>query len=214
MDNLELYNKVKAVPKEAQKTITGGRMNGKTDINPMWRIKTLTENFGPCGIGWYYEIIDTDFRSGAGGEVAVFVTINMYVKHDGEWSKPIQGTGGNMFLTNEKSGLRTSDEAIKMALTDAISVSCKALGVGAEVYWDKDKTKYDGQENRQPVQSNQAQGDYEKNVKILLGMIAEAKDEKQLVSIWNLNKDYQKDSAVLSALKKRKEELKQKQDAA
>ena len=29
-----------------------------------------------------------------------------------------------------------------MALTDAISVSCKALGVGADVYWDKDDTKY------------------------------------------------------------------------
>ena len=54
MDNLELYEKVRAVPDSAKKKISGGRMNGKTDINPMWRIKTLTEQFGPCGIGWYY----------------------------------------------------------------------------------------------------------------------------------------------------------------
>jgi hypothetical protein len=33
-----------------------------------------------------------------------------------------------------------------MAYTDAISVACKMLGVGADVYWDKDTTKYDKQE--------------------------------------------------------------------
>ena len=29
-----------------------------------------------------------------------------------------------------------------MATTDAISVACKSLGMGADVYWDKDRTKY------------------------------------------------------------------------
>lgn len=29
-----------------------------------------------------------------------------------------------------------------MATTDAISVACKQLGIGADIYWDKDKTKY------------------------------------------------------------------------
>lgn len=35
-----------------------------------------------------------------------------------------------------------SDECFKMALTDAISVAAKAIGIGADVYWEKDKTKY------------------------------------------------------------------------
>ena len=48
MSNLDLYNKVRTVPPEAQKKITGGRLNGMTDINPMWRIKALTEQFGIC----------------------------------------------------------------------------------------------------------------------------------------------------------------------
>ena len=34
MGNLDLWNKVKAVPPEAQKTIGGGRLRGMTDINP------------------------------------------------------------------------------------------------------------------------------------------------------------------------------------
>jgi hypothetical protein len=32
---------VRVVPNEAKKEIKGGRLSGFTDINPMWRIKTL-----------------------------------------------------------------------------------------------------------------------------------------------------------------------------
>ena len=57
MDNLYYYNQGRAVPEEAKKEIRGGRLSGKTDINPVWRIKKLTELFGPCGIGWYYKSV-------------------------------------------------------------------------------------------------------------------------------------------------------------
>ena len=56
--NMDLYNRVRAVPKEAKSTIKGGRLKGMTDIKPIWRIERLTEEFGPCGIGWYYTIDD------------------------------------------------------------------------------------------------------------------------------------------------------------
>jgi hypothetical protein len=45
MENLTIYNAVRKVPSEAQRTIPFGPMKGKTDINPMWRIKALTEQF-------------------------------------------------------------------------------------------------------------------------------------------------------------------------
>lgn len=151
MNNLEIYDKVRAVPKEAQKTIAGGRLKGMTDINPMWRIKALTEQFGPCGIGWKYIIKDKHLEAGANGEVAAFVDIDLYYKHNDAWSEAIPGTGGSMFVAKEKSGPFTSDECYKMALTDAISVACKSLGFGANVYWDKDKTKYDKTEEPKPT---------------------------------------------------------------
>lgn len=142
MDNLQIYNAVREVPKTAMKTIGAGRLKGMTDISPMWRIKCLTEQFGPCGIGWYYDIVEKWLEPGAGGEVAAFVRILLYIKYNGEWSKPIEGIGGSSFIASEKSGLHTSDECYKMALTDAISVACKALGMGADVYWQGDNTKY------------------------------------------------------------------------
>lgn len=144
MENLEIYNSLRVVPEEAKKKIEGGKLKGKTDINPMWRIKALTERFGPCGIGWKYEIKDKKLEHGAKGEIAAFVDIDLFYIQDGIWSEPIPGTGGAMFVATEKQQLVTNDECFKMALTDAISVAGKALGLAADVYYEKDSTKYDG----------------------------------------------------------------------
>lgn len=158
MNNMELYNIFRVVPTEAKKEIKGGRLAGFTDINPMWRIKTLTEQFGVCGFGWYYEILEEKIEEGANGEKVAFVKINLYIKQNDEWSKPIQGTGGSSFIAKERNGLYTSDECFKMALTDAISVSCKALGIGADVYFNKDRSKYDtGGELQSKAELSEAQ---------------------------------------------------------
>ena len=140
--NLEIYNKVRSVPPEALSQIKGGRQSGKSSINPMWRIKTLTEQFGPVGIGWYIEVLKKEILVGGNEEQSAFVDIHLYVKDGEEWSKPIYGTGGSSFVAKESKGLYTSDECFKMALTDAISVACKHLGIGADVYFETDRDKY------------------------------------------------------------------------
>lgn len=146
MENLEIYESVRAVPKEAQKEIKGGRLNGMTDINPMWRIKKLTEEFGPCGIGWKYEVVNKWLETAmAKDEITANVEIKLYYKWKGEWSEPVPGIGGSMLVAAEKKGLYVNDECYKMALTDAISVACKSLGMGADIYWQKDNTKYNDQ---------------------------------------------------------------------
>lgn len=142
MENLELYNKVREVPQDAKKTISAGRIKGFTDINPMWRIKCLTEQFGPCGIGWYYKTVEK-WTETVVDETCAFVMIELYVLYDGKWSQPISGTGGSRLATKERSGVYVSDECYKMATTDALSVACKNLGIGADVYWKEGKTKYD-----------------------------------------------------------------------
>lgn len=142
MENMELYDSFRAVPENAKRSINAGRLKGKTDINPMWRIKALTERFGPCGIGWKYEITNQALQNGANGEIAAFVDIRLSYKVGDVWSEPVYGVGGSMFVVKERNGLYTSDECFKMALTDAISVAAKALGIGADVYWQADTTKY------------------------------------------------------------------------
>ena len=177
--NILIYNQVREVPKEAQKPITGGRLKGMTDINPMWRIKTLTEQFGPAGLGWYTEIIDQWLEEGANDEVVAFMKIHLYIKDADSWSKPIVGIGGSSFISKEKNGLYTSDEAFKMAYTDALSISCKALGIGADIWWKNDTSKYNKVENEQPTTQQEQKA--ESNVEKLAS-------EKQLNYIYSLVK--------------------------
>ena len=142
MANMEIWGQLEKTPKEAQKEINAGRLKGFTDINPMWRLKRLTEVFGPCGIGWKYEIVNTYTIPGANDEVAAFVDIRLYYKQGNEWSEGVPGLGGSMFVSKEKNGMHTSDECFKMALSDAIGTACKALGMSADIYFSKDRSKY------------------------------------------------------------------------
>ena len=136
MDNMQIYNAGRAVPAEAQKQFSNGKFSG-TDINPMWRIKKLTELFGPAGVGWYVDNVVE--RCEEHGETTMaIVNLELYIKVDGEWSKPIYGTGGNVLLNKG----RASDEGYKMAFTDALSIACKSLGIGADIWFANDTTKY------------------------------------------------------------------------
>lgn len=193
--SLELYNKVRSVPLEAQKQILGGRLKGMTDINPMWRIKRLTEEFGICGIGWKIELINKWIEDGAENERACFVEIMLYIKSEGEWSDGILGIGGSSFISKESRGLYTSDECFKMALTDAISVACKMLGFGADIYWQKDRSKYDIKKSE----------DVEDKINADLAKI---KTLAGLEEYFNNNKDKQKDNKAFNRLvTRRKSEL-------
>lgn len=153
MEKLDLYNRIKDVPLEAQKSIAGGRLSGMTDINPMWRIKKLTEIFGACGVGWKTQNVTFDYypieippktpEGTSNKEIICFCRLELlYKTESGEWSEPLQGFGGSMLAAMEKSGLHTNDECQKMAYTDAIGVAGKALGLGGAVYWQNDRTKY------------------------------------------------------------------------
>jgi hypothetical protein len=137
---MEIWNKLKRPPKEALKLIQGGRLKGMSDISPQWRYQVMTETFGPVGKNWWYEIVRTWTESTADGQISAFVEIKLFI----EDMRPIPGIGGSMLYAKEKNGLYHSDECYKMALTDALGVALKLLGVAADIYaglWDGSRYK-------------------------------------------------------------------------
>ena len=157
MDNMVIWQALEKTADEAKKPIEAGRLKGFTDINPCWRMKRLTEVFGPCGIGWKFEICNTYTIPGADGEIAAFVDILLYYKQDGKWSEGVPGLGGSMFVAKERNGMHTSDECFKMALSDAIGTACKALGMSADIYFSKDRSKYTTAQDAQEVKMETVQ---------------------------------------------------------
>lgn len=143
--HMQRWNAMARPPQSALKQIKGGRLQGFTDVNPQWRYQAMTEQFGPCGIGWRYTIDRLWTEPGAEGEVLAFAQVSVYTRADdrpGHESQPIVGIGGNHLIVKEAKGLRNNDECWKMAVTDALSVALKMLGVAADVYaglWDGSK---------------------------------------------------------------------------
>lgn len=137
---MTIYESMRQVPEGALTQINDGRLKGKSSINTMWRVKKLTEVFGPCGIGWNYRVTETRKETSADGQTALFVDIMLRYRNPqtNEWSEEIPGTGGNILVRKEQRGLYLNDEAYKMAISDAISNAGKLLGLGADVYFAND----------------------------------------------------------------------------
>ena len=215
-ENLRFYEKLRNVPVEATKKINGGRLSGMTDVNPVFRIKTMTETFGPCGIGWKYEITK-QWQETYGQEVKAFTNINLYIKVDGAWSDAIPGTGGATIVeVNSKGYAYVNDEGFKMSLTDALSVAMKSLGVAADIYYSNDKdnqqfdTKYaqqsySAQQYIQPQQQAQAIGEVQYK-----GEINACANMSGLMAIWSKYPQLQGDKGFRDAWAARRGQIESK----
>ena len=146
-------------PQDALKPITAGRLKGKSDINPQWRIQALTEQYGICGVGWAYEIKEKEYVDvPATGEKMVFITVHLLIR---DWNYPDEykwignaiGIGGDFVVKREKEGLHANDEGLAMALTDAIGKAAKVFGIANNVYRGKFETKYSREDGKEPQDS-------------------------------------------------------------
>lgn len=206
--NLSIFNKVRKVPSNALKQIGAGRLKGMSDVNPVWRIFAMTDTFGICGVGWKYEITK-QWTETYGNEIKGFCNINMFIKVDGEWSDAIPGTGGASFVAMERNGAYVSDEVYKMALTDALSVAMKSIGVAADVYFAKGAdlgTKY--AINEQAANGSLPTQSTDPNLEAILANIKAARSTDELKQIWDDCYTYQSNAIFKGAMSARKKELK------
>lgn len=206
--NLSIFNKVRKVPDNALKQINAGRLKGMSDVNPVWRILAMTDTFGVCGVGWKYEITK-QWTETYGNEIKGFSNINLFIKVDGEWSDAIPGTGGASFVAMERNGAYVSDEVYKMALTDALSVAMKSIGVAADIYFSKGAdlgTKY--AINEQAANGALPTQPTDPNLELILANIKVAGNTDELKRIWDECYAYQSNPIFKGAMSARKKELK------
>lgn len=111
----------------------GGGFTG-TAIKPIWSYRRMTEEFGPCGIGWGVGEPVFQVVPGPEGEMLVFCTASVWYAHGSEIARTIYGVGGDKVVGKNKYGLNSDDEAFKKAFTDAVTNALKLIGVGADVH--------------------------------------------------------------------------------
>lgn len=139
---MEKYTRLATPPADATKAIEAGRLKGKTDINPQWKIEAMTKEYGECGRGWWFDIVKENVVPLNDGQILLFMQVAVFTADGEKTSNPVIGCGGDFIVKKNKNGLEPNDEAYKMCLTDALGNALKCLGVGATVFRGKYDTKY------------------------------------------------------------------------
>lgn len=163
MENTDLWDKLgKTDPAHTKGFTRGGGFKG-TAIKPMFSYRRMTEEFGPCGIGW--GVGEPSFQVvPAGEEILVFCTVSVW---HGKPDQLVYGVGGDKAVVKQSSGLRSDDEAFKKAFTDAVTNGLKLIGVGADVhmgmfddskYVNSMREEFSGQQQNQNNQPDQSAG--------------------------------------------------------
>jgi len=148
--NLAIWNVLsKTDPAHTKQFKRGGGFSG-TAIKPIWIVKMLTEQFGPCGKGWGMDKPEYQLVPGDNRELLVFCTVSGWYVEDGEKCR-VFGVGGDKVITYIKANEQykrperweNDDEAFKKAFTDAVNNAFKFVGVGADVHMGMfDDSKY------------------------------------------------------------------------
>lgn len=133
--NRALWDLVQYSEASATKAVEG-KGRPMTDINPTWRMKRMTEMFGPVGLGWGWTI-DERWTEEIGQKKYAYVQLTVWYSLDGGKTKILAGPhiGG----TDMSQG---RDEVWKQSVTDAFGKCVSMIGVAADVYlglWNDSK---------------------------------------------------------------------------
>lgn len=139
--NLEIWNQVCETDPEFVKTVK--KRGGFSSIDPVYTIKRATEIFGPTGIGWGYEILESRMSEGApiyngsgvliGKEILHTIRIKLWYIWEGKKGE-FEQFGHTPFVTK---GLITDEDPEKKSLTDAIKKGLSFLGFSADIFEGK-----------------------------------------------------------------------------
>lgn len=193
-ENTALWDKLgKTDPSHTKQFKRAGGFSG-TAIKPMWSYRRMTEEFGPCGVGW--GIFAPSFQVvPAGEEILVYCTVAVW---HGNREQTAFGVGGDKVVGKNKFGLTTDDEAFKKAFTDAVTNALKMIGVGADVHMGMfDDNKYvnaiasEFRENEQQPVKSSAQLKHDKAWEEVSGSLSnDLLDCHSLVGLEKLKGDY------------------------
>jgi hypothetical protein len=146
-DNLALWNLVERTDPKHVKPITGKAYQGNSP-KPHYLIHKATETFGPCGIGWGFDIVEEKLLDGALLEPGFYERIHMarvrvWYEWDGKRGT-VEHVGQTMFSGKRRDGKTYTDEdAPKKSVTDALVKALSLIGFAGDIFMGRyDDSKY------------------------------------------------------------------------
>lgn len=141
MSNKALWKRVCVTDPAAVKPITGKQYSGNSP-NPYWIVERLTDEFGPCGIGWGFIVLDERMERLTETEILHVARVRFWYELDGKRGEFEQiGQTRALYAKRDKS-LMVDEDAPKKSVTDALVKCASYLGFAGDIFsgmWDDSK---------------------------------------------------------------------------
>lgn len=141
MSKTELWDRVcKTDPKQV-KEITGKQYKGNSP-KPYHIVRHMTEEFGPCGIGWGFNIVGERMERLTEHEVLHIATVRMWYVLGDKRGEVEQIGQTKACYAKKDGGLMTDEDAPKKSVTDALVKCASYLGFAGDIFagrWDDSK---------------------------------------------------------------------------
>ncbi len=124
--NTKIWDAVKNTDPHHVKSVQ--QRGGFSAIDAQYTIQRATEQFGPVGQGWGYDV-EYDYKQLPGDVCLIFAYVTVW--HGSRENKYGPIAGCNPLLDAKK---RVDDDAAKKALTDALTKALSHLGFSADVF--------------------------------------------------------------------------------
>lgn len=148
-DNKALWNRVCVTDPKHVKAITGKQYKGNSP-KPYWIVERLTEEFGPCGIGWGFTILNERMERLSETDLLHVAVVRLWYVLDGKRGELEQI--GQTRTTYKKSdgGLMVDEDAPKKSVTDALVKCASYIGFAGDIFAGRwDDSKYVAEANKE-----------------------------------------------------------------
>ena len=139
--NKALWQRAFTTDPKAVKAITGKQYSGNSP-KPYWIVERLTDEFGPCGIGWGFQIISERFERFSDTDSLHVASLRFWYMLDGKRGELEQIGQTKASYTTKAGAFMLDEDAPKKSVTDALVKCASYLGFAGDIFsgrWDDSK---------------------------------------------------------------------------
>lgn len=140
-DNKALWKRAFMTDPRAVKPITGKSYKGNSP-KPYWIVERLTDEFGPCGIGWGFTILSERFERFGPDESLHVAVVRLWFEFDGKRGEFEQVGQTRASYVTASGKFMVDEDAPKKSVTDALVKCASYLGFAGDIFsgmWDDSK---------------------------------------------------------------------------
>jgi len=140
-NNKALWQRAFTTDPKAVKAITGKQYSGNSP-KPYWIVERLTDEFGPCGIGWGFQIINEHFERFSETDSLHVASVRFWYVLDGQRGELEQIGQTKASYTTNAGKFMLDEDAPKKSVTDALVKCASYLGFAGDIFsgrWDDSK---------------------------------------------------------------------------